>query len=155
MLLKKNNYSIRLNSLAKSILTTKWPGRIEKIAFKNKFIIFDGSHNLSGAEKLNDYLMANKIRPITIFGMLNNKNIEGFLSKLKKNIDILYPVQIPDEINALNKNQIFDIANKLNIKSLLKPNLKAINASIIKSPNRYILITGSLYLIGKIRKNYL
>ena len=155
MLLKKNNYSIRLNSLAKSILTTKWPGRIEKIVFKNKFIIFDGSHNLSGAEKLNDYLMANKIRPITIFGMLNNKNIEGFLSKLKKNIDILYPVQIPDEINALNKNEIFDIANKLNIKSLLKPNLKAINASIIKSPNRYILITGSLYLIGKIRKNYL
>ena len=76
--------------------------------------------------------MANKIRPITIFGMLNNKNIEGFLSKLKKNIDTLYPVQIPDEINALNKNEIFDIANKLNIKSLLKPNLKAINASIIK-----------------------
>jgi len=67
----------------------------------------------------------------------------------------LYPVQIPDEINALNKNEIFDIANKLNIKSLLKPNLKAINDSIIKSPNRYILITGSLYLIGKIRKNYL
>ena len=87
--------------------------------------------------------------------MLNNKNIEGFLSKLKKNIDTLYPVQIPDEINALNKNEIFDIANKLNIKSLLKPNLKAINASIIKSHNRYILITGSLYLIGKIRKNYL
>ena len=48
-----------------------------------------------------------------------------------------------------------DLANKLNIKSLLKPNLKAINASILKSPNRYILITGSLYLIGKIRKNYL
>ena len=51
--------------------------------------------------------------------------------------------------------EIFDIANKLNIKSSLKPNLKAINTSIIKGPNRYILITGSLYLIGKIRKNYL
>ena len=81
-----------------------------KNSFKNKFIIFDGSHNLSGAEKLNDYLMANKIKPITILGMLNNKNVEGFLSKLKKNIDILYPVQIPDEINALNKNEIFNIA---------------------------------------------
>ena len=99
--------------------------------------------------------MANKIRPLTIFGMLNNKNIEGFLSKIKKNIDTLYPVQIPDEINALNKNEIFNIARKLNIKSFLRPNLKAINASIIKGPNRYILITGSLYLIGKIRKKYL
>ena len=155
ILLKRNNYSIRLDSLAKSILMTKWPGRIEKINFKNKFIIFDGSHNLSGAEKLNDYLKTNKIKPITIFGMLNNKNIEGFLSTLKKNIDTLYPIQIPDETNALNKNEIFNIAKKLNIKSLLKPNLKAINASIIKTTNKYILITGSLYLIGKIRKNYL
>ncbi len=155
ILLKKINYSIRLNSLAKSILTTKWPGRIEKIVYKNKLIIFDGSHNLSGAEKLNDYLISNKIKPITIFGMLNNKNVRGFLSKLKKNIDTLYPVQIPDEINALNKNEIFDIAKKLNIKSFLKPNLRTINASIMKAPNKYILITGSLYLIGKIRKNYL
>ena len=84
MLLKKNNYSIRLNSLAKSILSTKWPGRIEKIVFKNKFIIFDGSHNLSGAEKLNDCPMANKIRPLTILGMLNNKNIEVLIETKKK-----------------------------------------------------------------------
>ena len=87
--------------------------------------------------------------------MLNNKNVRGFLSKLKKNIDTLYPVQIPDEINALNKHELFDIAKKLNIKSFLKPNLRTINASIMKAPNKYILITGSLYLIGKIRKNYL
>ena len=155
ILLKRNNYPIRLNSFAKSILTTKWPGRIEKIVFKNKFIIFDGSHNLSGAEKLNDYLMVNKIKPLTIFGMLNNKNVKGFLSILKNNIDTLYPVEIPDEINALNKSEISDIAKKLNIKSFLKLNLKDINLSVMESPNKYILITGSLYLVGKIRKNYL
>ena len=155
ILLKRNNYPIRLNSFEKSILTTKWPGRIEKIVFKNKFIIFDGSHNLSGAEKLNDYLMVNKIKPLTIFGMLNNKNVKGFLSILKNNIDTLYPVEIPDEINALNKSEISNIAKKLNIKSFLKPNLKDINLSVMKAPNKYILITGSLYLIGKIRKNYL
>ena len=155
ILLKRNNYPIRLNSFEKSILTTKWPGRIEKIVFKNKFIIFDGSHNLSGAEKLNDYLMVNKIKPLTIFGMLNNKNVKGFLSILKNNIDTLYPVQIPDEINALKKNEIFDIAKQLNIKSFLKSNLKDINLSVMKTPNKYILITGSLYLVGKIRKNYL
>ena len=155
ILLKRNNYPIRLNSFEKSILTTKWPGRIEKIVFKNKFIIFDGSHNLSGAEKLNDYLKVNKIKPLTIFGMLNNKNVKGFLSILKNNIDTLYPVEIPDEINALNKSEISDIAKKLNIKSFLKLNLKDINLSLMESPNKYILITGSLYLVGKIRKNYL
>ena len=155
ILLKTSNYSIRLNSFSKSILTTKWPGRIEKIVFKNKLIIFDGSHNLSGAEKLNDYLIVNKIKPLTIFGMLNNKNVKGFLSILKRNIDTLYPIEIPDEINALNKNEILNVSKKLKIKSFLKSNLKDINLSVMKAPNKYILITGSLYLVGKIRKNYL
>ena len=49
----------------------------------------------------------------------------------------------------LIKMKFLILLNKLNIKSLLKPNLKAINASILQKPNRYILITGSLYLIGK------
>ena len=40
MLLKENNYKIKLNSLGKSIYNTKWPGRIEKVKFKNKYIIF-------------------------------------------------------------------------------------------------------------------
>ena len=87
--------------------------------------------------------------------MLNNKNVKGFLSILKNNIDTLYPVQIPDEINALKKNEIFDVAKQLNIKSFLKSNLKDINLSVMKTPNKYILITGSLYLVGKIRKKYL
>ena len=155
ILLKTSNYSIRLNSFAKSILTTKWPGRIEKIVFKNKFIIFDGSHNLSGAEKLNNYLIVNKIKPLTIFGMLNNKNVKGFLTILRKNIDTLYPIEIPNEINALNKNEIFNVTKKLNIRSILKSNLKNINLSVMKAPNKYILITGSLYLVGKVRRKYL
>ena len=63
MILKNNNFNIKLNSLGKSIYNTKWPGRIEKIKFKNKYIIFDGAHNLSGAEKLMKYLDENNIRP--------------------------------------------------------------------------------------------
>ena len=43
IVLKKNNYNIKINSLGKSISNTKWPGRIEKIKYKNKIIIFDGS----------------------------------------------------------------------------------------------------------------
>ena len=37
----------------------------------------------------------------------------------------------------------------------IKKNLRSINQLIMKLPNKYILITGSLYLIGKIRKTYL
>jgi len=155
MLLKENNYQIKLSLLGKSIYNTKWPGRIEKVKFKNKYIIFDGSHNLSGADKLNKYLSETKIRPNVIFGMLNNKNIFEFLSILKKNIDTLYPIKIPDEQNAYTQKEIHKISKKLRLDTVIIKNLTNINKLLMKNPNKYILITGSLYLIGKIRKNYL
>ena len=155
MLLKENNYQIKLSLLGKSIYNTKWPGRIEKVKFKNKYIIFDGSHNLSGADKLNKYLSETKIRPNVIFGMLNNKNIFEFLSILKKNIDTLYPIKIPDEQNAYTQKEIHIISKKLKLDTLIIKNLTSINKVLMKNPNKYILVTGSLYLIGKIRKNYL
>ena len=155
VVLKKNNYNIKINSLGKSISNTKWPGRIEKIKYKNKIIIFDGSHNLSGAEKLNQYLKNNNIKPNVIFGMLNNKKAFEFLSIIKKNIDILYPIQIPDEKNAFTQKEIYKVSKKINLKTMIISNLSTINTLLINSSNKYILVTGSLYLIGKIRKKYL
>lgn len=155
IILKKNNYKIKLNSLGKSICNVKWPGRIEKVKFKNKYIIFDGSHNLSGAEKLNTYLRENSIKPNVIFGMLNNKKVFKFLSILKKNIDTLYPIEIPFEKNTYTQKEIYNISQKLKLNVVIKKNLNNINKLLIKESNKYILITGSLYLIGKIRKKYL
>ena len=155
MILKKNNFNIKLSSLGKSIYNTKWPGRIEKIKYKNKIIIFDGSHNLAGAEKLNQYLKESNARPNVIFGMLNNKKAFEFLSILKKNIDTLYPIKIPDEKNAYTQEEIYNISKELHLITVIKKNLGTINQSLMNKSNKYILITGSLYLIGKIRKNYL
>ncbi|MDC0498058.1 bifunctional folylpolyglutamate synthase/dihydrofolate synthase [Alphaproteobacteria bacterium] len=155
IILKKNKYKIKINSLGKSICNTKWPGRIEKVKFKNKIIIFDGSHNLSGAAKLNQYLKENNIFPNIIFGMLNNKKAFEFLSIIKKNIDTLYPIQIPEEKNAYTQKEIYKVSKKLNLKIIIANNLKSINQLLINNSNKYILVTGSLYLIGKIRKFYL
>jgi dihydrofolate synthase/folylpolyglutamate synthase len=155
MVLKTNNFNIKLSSLGQSIYSTKWPGRIEKIKFKNKYIIFDGSHNLVGADKLNQYLKESNIRPNIIFGMLNNKKALKFLSILKKNIDTLYPLKIPDEVNAYTQKEIYSISKELGLDIVIKKNLSTINKLLMKSTNKHILITGSLYLIGKIRKNYL
>ena len=155
MVLKENNYHIKLSSLGKSIYNTKWPGRIEKVRFKNKYVIFDGSHNLSGADKLNKYLKETNIRPNVIFGMLNNKNAFDFLSILKNNIDTLYPIRIPDEQNAYSQKEIHEISKKIRLDTVIIKNLRNINKLLIKNSNKYILITGSLYLVGKIRRKYL
>ena len=155
IILKKSNYKINLNSLGRSIHETSWPGRIEIIGYKNKVIILDGSHNLLGAEILKQYLIKNNLKPNVIFGMLNNKKALEFLSILKKNIDTLYPINIPGEVNAFSIDEIFKITKRLKIKSIIKNDIKNIHHEIMRNSNKYILITGSLYLIGKIRRIYL
>ena len=87
--------------------------------------------------------------------MLNNKRAFEFLSILKKNIDTLYPIKIPDEQNAYTQKEIHKISKKLRLDTVIIKNLTNINKLLMKNPNKYILITGSLYLVGKIRKNYL
>ena len=87
--------------------------------------------------------------------MLKNKKAFEFLSILKKNIDTLYPIAIPDEESIYTQEEIYNISKKLKLETVNKKNLKTINQLLINKSNKYILITGSLYLIGKIRKNYL
>ena len=42
------------------IKETTWPGRLEILKYKNKKIILDGSHNIDGAKKLNEFLSQKK-----------------------------------------------------------------------------------------------
>jgi len=155
IILKNYGFNIDINTLGKSIYSTKWPGRLEIIKYKKKIIILDGSHNISGAEQLNSFLKNKKIKPDVIFGMLKNKKIYHFLKSIKNNINVLFPIKIPEEKNALSQKEIEKYTEKLNIKYSTKKNLDAINKDLIRLSNKYILITGSLYLVGKLRKKYL
>ncbi len=155
IILKNYGFNIDFNTLGKSIYSTKWPGRLELIKYKNKIIILDGSHNISGAEQLNSFLKNKKLKPDVIFGMLKNKKIYHFLKTIKNNINVLFPIKIPEEKNAFSQKEIEKYTEKLNIKYSTKKNLDAINKDLIRLSNKYILITGSLYLVGKLRKKYL
>ena len=155
IILKNYGFNIHINTLGKCIYSTKWPGRLELIKYKNKIIILDGSHNISGAEQLNSFLKNKKLKPNVIFGMLKNKNIYHFLKTIKNNINVLFPIKIPEEKNAFSQKEIEKYTKKLNIKYITKNNLYSINKDLIRLSDKYILITGSLYLVGKLRKKYL
>ena len=72
-IMKKMGYKLNTKEINTAIKKTVWPGRLEIINYKNKKIILDGSHNIDGAEKLNEFLKTKRIKPIVLFGMLNNK----------------------------------------------------------------------------------
>lgn len=155
MIIESLGFKIKYNLFNKSLAHTKWPGRLEMIKYKNKNIIFDGSHNVSGSEKLKIFLKQKKIKPLVLLGMLNNKKLFDFLKIIKNNIEEIVAIKIPEEKNSFTPLQIEENCKNLSINCIKVSNLTQANKYILKTKNKYILITGSLYLVGKIRKKYL
>ena len=142
-----------------------WPGRLQKIwqgdlspstlGFEAELFI-DGGHNPSAGNAIANWIQ--KLNPSTFFlilGMMKNKDLEGFLKPLRSSIHKLIAVKIPEEINAQETETIVQTSNKLQIPSKsassIEMALHDIKSEHSILPKR-ILITGSLYLVGKYLK---
>ena len=154
-IMKKMGYKLNTKKNNAAIKKTVWPGRLEIINYKNKKIILDGSHNIDGAEKLNEFLRNKRIKPTVLFGMLNNKKASLFLSKIKKRVSKVLAIKIPDEKNAFKTKQINEICNFHSIKCEQINNINDALKYFRSNQQKIYLITGSLYLIGKIRRRLL
>ena len=83
-----------------------------------------------------------------IIGMLKNKNAEGFLKILRKQIDVYNSINGQELI--YKASEFKKITTKLKINSHNYENLE--NAMENVSKNDALLITGSLYLVGEFLK---
>ncbi|OUW96203.1 MAG: hypothetical protein CBD97_01810 [Pelagibacteraceae bacterium TMED237] len=154
-IISQNGLKINFKKLNFAIKNTFWPGRLEIINYKNKKIILDGSHNIDGAKRLKNFLKIEKIKPTVIFGMLNNKNINFFLRTIKNQISKVLAIKIPNEKNAFFTNEIIKYCNLLSINNSEIKNINEALKYIQKSNEKVFLVTGSLYLVGKIRTKFL
>ena len=154
-LLRKSNTPINFKKVSKAVRNTSWPGRLEILNYKNKKIILDGSHNIDGAIKLNQFLKLNKLKPIVIFGMLNNKKIDIFLKSIKNQITSIYAIKIPNENNAFSAEIIRKKCCNLSLDCFIVRDIGQVLKEIERSHKKVFLVTGSLYLVGKIRTKFL
>jgi len=123
----------------KALKKSFWPGRMQML-FKNKKLkfILDGAHNAEAAKVLAKCLKKKNIPPIAcIFASLTDKDTFGVLKALKPHISICYPVQVENP-RARSVEEISEICKKLKIKTA------PLDKNVLP-----ILITGSLYLVGK------
>tara|TARA_B110000196_G_scaffold319777_2_gene338943 strand:- start:372 stop:1637 length:1266 start_codon:yes stop_codon:yes gene_type:complete len=154
--LKELGYKFSKKNIQNGIKKTKWPGRLEKFKVKNTEIYLDGAHNIDGANQLLKFFNKKKIKIWLIIGMLNNKDIKSFLKKLKPILAGVIGVSIPDEINSYSTKKITDVCNELKIRNYAKISVDSANIFLReKIKHKYILVSGSLYLVGKIRNKYL
>jgi dihydrofolate synthase/folylpolyglutamate synthase len=110
----------------------------------------DGGHNPAAGEVLGAVAAGWQDRPLDlVVGMLNTKDVAGFLAPLAPHARLLRAVTIPGEENPLPAEAIAAAAASVGIAAEPAESIAAALRDIVDRPGPVrILICGSLHLAG-------
>ena len=136
-----------------------WPARMERLSkgaladmARPAELWLDGGHNPAAG-----LVIAKTLRELPprethlICGMLNTKDVAGYMVPLAAEARSLVAVSIPGETNTLSADQTASAAAKVGLEATTADSVEEAIAQITaKAPNARILICGSLYLAGHV-----
>ena len=136
-----------------------WPARLQRLrhgplveAAGAAELWLDGGHNPAAGIALAEALGRLRPRPLhLVCGMLNTKDVAGFLAPLAVCAEDLAGVDIPGEAATLRADQTVAAAAAAGLRARPATSLAAAVREIASAdPGARILICGSLYLAGQV-----
>ncbi len=153
---------INSSSLASALTGAAWPARMQRLksgplvkAAGESELWLDGGHNAAAGQAVARTLEDMPPRTNRIVcGMLNTKDIHGFLSPLRGVAERLCGVSIPGEEAAMPAYSIAVAANEIGFNAQTAATTEeAVQQFAQEAPGERILVCGSLYLAGWILQN--
>ena len=142
-----------------AVTRAQWPARMQRLqtgplidAAGAAELWLDGGHNAAAGQALARHLASLDDRPLhLICGMLNTKDIAGYLSPLAARAQSLIAVSIPGEANTLPADETARAARDVGMTARTADSVaQAIEQITAQDPHGRILICGSLYLAGNV-----
>lgn len=136
-----------------------WPARLQRLttgpltdAAGNAELWLDGGHNPAAGIALAEALTRLPNRPThLICGMLNTKDVTGYMKPLRSVADTLHAVSIPGEQATLSAEETCAAAIQSGFNAETSTSvISAVQSITATNPNARILICGSLYLAGTV-----
>lgn len=140
-----------------AVTSAFWPARMQRLRFgplveaaPEVELWLDGGHNPAGGAAVAETLARMPAREThLICGMLNTKDVRGYMRPLAPHVTRLHAVSIPGEKNTLPAEATCEAATAVGIKAVTAASVAAALAQIVADcPNARVLICGSLYLAG-------
>jgi dihydrofolate synthase / folylpolyglutamate synthase len=145
------------DAIARGIASTVWPGRLERIAGKPE-IYFDGAHNPSGAREIAVFWETNLPgRNIyLIYGALRDKAVDEIAGLLFPHAAAVI-LTSPAQSRAISASVLAEMTahHARQLEVILDPNVAFERALELASPDDVIFVTGSLYLVGDLRRYWM
>jgi len=146
-------------ALEAAVTGAQWPARMQRLktgplidAAKDAEVWLDGGHNPAAGLALAEAM--DRLQPratYLICGMLNTKDIGGYLRPLARHAKQLIAVSIPGEAATLSAEDTAKVAQDVGMNTAQSGSvLDAVRSVTATDPNARILICGSLYLAGAV-----
>ncbi len=142
-----------VDKIIQGVQTTRWDGRLEKIS-EEPLVLLDGAHNEEGAIALRDYIREFVPSPlILVFAAMRDKKIERIANILfplaKKVIFTSFPY-----FRAFQPEELKETIRSARKGTICEPDAeKAFRmAQILAGSSGAVVVTGSLFLVGAVKK---
>ena len=142
-----------------AVTRAEWPARMQRLRHgplvdlaPQVELWLDGGHNPAGGAAVAATLARMPARQThLICGMLNTKDVAGYMQPLAGHVTRLHAVSIPGEKNTLPAETTRDAALSVGIPAAAAPSVaEALTGIAAQAPGARVLICGSLYLAGAI-----
>lgn len=146
-------------ALEAAVTQARWPARMQRLrtgplveAAPGAELWLDGGHNPAAGTALARHLASLPERPThLVCGMMNTKDVGGYMHPLAGHAASLTAVSIPDEPNTLEADATAAAARAAGMHARTADSaLAAVRAIAAEAPTARILVCGSLYLAGTI-----
>ncbi|MBV7274586.1 bifunctional folylpolyglutamate synthase/dihydrofolate synthase [Clostridiaceae bacterium UIB06] len=152
--LTKRNINIKKDDILNGLKQVKWIGRLE--IMKNKpLVVIDGAHNIDGITKLREnvelYFKYNKM--VLILGILADKEVDKMVKTIAPLAERIIAVT-PNSDRAETAEELKNIIKEHDVRCEAVENYKDAYKLALSycEEDDLLLISGSLYMIGDMRK---
>ena len=139
------------------VTRAEWPARMQRLRGHLAEMVgpgelwLDGGHNPAAGEAIAATLRAMpQVKTHLICGMLNTKDVAGFMRPLAGVAERLWAVSIPGEANTLAAEETAQHAAEAGLKAEVADSVAEAVAAATGMGAHRILICGSLYLAGHV-----
>ena len=155
-LLAQRRFAISDDAIVHGIQSVRWPGRLERLQ-ESPAVYLDGTHNPAGAREVltfwREHLAGRRIH--LIYGAMRDKAIDEVAGLLFPHAATVILTQSPQP-RSLSAQTLAEMTSHLaeNVEVIREPGAALDRALEIAKPNDVIFATGSLYLVGDLRRHW-
>ena len=150
----KTRLSVSEGAVRQGVLDARWPGRLEKVR-ENPKVILDGAHNAESARRMMEGVSRHfaPSRVVAVVGAASDKDLPGILKELAPVARFVIGTSF-DSPRALSAEAVSVCAQELGLETMNEPKAgEALKKAVsMARKGEIVLVTGSLYLIGEVKR---